>query len=501
MSFLNAMQTKDMFTENRMPTHSTSGSYLVDLFYRLGATRNESEEKIIEYFKKAFYEGDMDSALNSWKLALYGRDVRGGQGERRFFRIILHWMALNHPSFVERNLINVIEFGRWDDLFIIFDGDILIEDSYTPIRADLKEITADFILSALKKGDKLCAKWMPRENKKNGHIAKYLREQWKLTPKQYRQLLAGNTEVVENLMCKNDWKNINYEHVPSVAMNKYKTAFYKHDLDGMTNYVDAVKKGEKKINSSVLYPSDIVKTIMPTVHSHYSYSNTYGIYENTVIVTAGKELQDVAQIQWDALPNYVREGESFIPVVDTSGSMSGEPMINAVSLGLYLAERNVGPFKDAFITFSEKPELQVTKGTLHDRICQISGANWGGNTDLEAVFDLIITKAIESNVPQSDMPKNIIILSDMQFDQAVKVNNSALEMIKDKYRQAGYEIPKIVFWNLRNSYGVPTKSTEVGTILVSGYSPSMMKELFSAQTPIEMVMRIINSERYERITL
>lgn len=498
MKFLDAMQTKDTFTENRMPTHSTSGSYLVDLFFRLGATRDETDGKIIEYFEKAFYQENPDDALNALKLAFYGRDVRQGQGERRFFRIIIKWLAQNnHANVVIRNLDNIVEFGRWDDLLVVYEPSIITTHGLEVLR----ETVADYILAYLKGGDKLCAKWMPRENKKNTHIAKYLREQWNLTPKNYRQLLAGNTEVVENLMCKNDWKNINYEHVPSVAMNKYKTAFYRHDEDGMTNYVDAVKKGAKKINSSVLYPSDIVKTIMPTVYSTFSLRTSEGLYANKVIVNASKHEQEMAQIQWDALPNYVKEGESFIPVVDVSGSMSGEPMVNAVSLGLYLAERNIGPFKNAFITFSGSPELQISTGTLHDRICQVGGTSWGENTNLESVFDLILSKALESNVPQSEMPKNIIILSDMQFDQAVKSNQSAMEMIKTKYYNYGYELPKIIYWNLRNSYGVPAKSEEKGTVLVSGYSPSLMKEVLGMQTPLEMVMKIINSERYERITL
>lgn len=479
MSFITAMQSKDRLTENGMPTHSTSGNALVDLFYRLGATRNETDGKIIEFFEKAFYAGEPGDALNALRVAFYGRDVRGGQGERRFFRVILKWLASNnHTNVIWRNMNNIVEFGRWDDLLVVYEP----VAPTTPAHEILRTEVADFILSALLKRDKLCAKWMPRENKKNAHIAKYLREQWGLTPKDYRQLLAGNTEVVENLMCKNDWKNINYEHVPSVAMNKYKTAFFKHDLDGMTNYVDAVKKGEKKINSSVLYPSDIVHSLL----------NNWNRKQQDI---------DVAQVQWDALPNFVKEGETFIPVVDVSGSMQGQPLEVAVSLGIYLSERNKGPFKDAFITFSERPELQVLHGGLYDRMTQLNSAHWEMNTNLEAVFDLIVRKAVEANLPQEDMPKTVIILSDMQFDQAVHTNQTALQLIKAKYAGAGYEVPKVIFWNLRNSVGVPAKHDETGTLLVSGYSPSLMKEVLGAVTPLEMVMKIINSERYERITL
>lgn len=174
----------------------------------------------------------------------------------------------------------------------------------------------------------------------------------------------------------------------------------------------------------------------------------------------------------------------------------------ANSIAMYLSERNIGPFKDAFITFNQYPELHVLHGSLYDRLKQISQAPVGGNTNVEAVFELILRKATESNLPQSDMPQTIIILSDMQFDSCVKnPNQTAMQMIKSKYAGAGYEVPKVIFWNLRNSVGVPAKHNETGTILVSGYSPSLMKEVLGAVTPLEMVMKIINSERYERITL
>jgi hypothetical protein len=470
-NFLNVMQTNNILTENGMPTNSGSGSHLVDLFYRLGASRSEDQFAIINYFIPAFFEDKLDAL----KLAFYARDIREGQGERKFFRAVLAWLTIDHPEIVRKNIHNIPFYGRWDDLLEV----IAIGNS------ELKEEVADYILWNLKEHDALCAKWMPRENKKNAHIAYYLRKVWKLTPKQYRQLLVGNTKVVETLMCKKDWSSIKYDQLPSLAMNKYRKAFYRNDTDRFAKFVEAAKDGKVKINSSVLYPYQIVKSLSENYWSHPTQHEI-----------------DLAQAQWDNLPNYVREGENFIPVVDVSGSMSGQPLEVAVSLGLYLSERNIGPFKDAFITFSAIPQIQILKGNLHERIQQLSEAEWQMNTNLEAVFKLILGKAVANGLPKEDMPKTILILSDMQFDQCIQQpNNSALDTVKEMYSSFGYDVPKVVFWNLRNSFGVPTKANQSGTVLVSGFSPSIMKEILGSTTPIETVNKVINNPRYDRITL
>jgi hypothetical protein len=239
-------------------------------------------------------------------------------------------------------------------------------------------------------------------------------------------------------------------------------------------YLGAVKKGEKKIHAGAIFPSDIVAA--------------YWAGEN----------DDVLEEQWKALPNYVPEGQSFIPVCDVSGSMNGMPMYVSVALGIYLSERNVGPFKDGFITFSGRPTLQHLHGDLRSRIIQLARADWDMNTNLEAVFKLILDQGKKNGVAEEDMPENILIISDMQFDQCVnRPSDNAFEMIKRMYNEAGYHLPNVVFWNVRTSSGVPVKIDQSGAALVSGYSPSVMQSVLGGEmNPINVVMRVLESDRY-----
>lgn len=465
MDLFKAITTKDTFTENGMPTHSTSSNEVLDLFFKMGGWSRPSSD-VINQFVKAFYSND----LLTRKAMFYHRDIRGGQGRRDTFRQMFYWLCTNHPKSAIENLKNVVEFGRWDDVLVA-------------IGTSVESYALDLIASALKSGDQLCAKWMPRENKKHGNIAKLLASHLGLTPKQYRQLLAGNTHVVENFMCAKEWGGINYNHTPSMAVNRYRTAFWKHDATRFGAWLESLSKPEtkNKVNASAIYPHDIVRGY------RFSMSKDDALLEE----------------QWKALPNYMPTDGSkrILPVCDVSGSMNGEPMEVCVSLGLYLSERNVGPFKDGFITFSARPKLQLLKGNLRARIQQLSTAQWDMNTNLDAVFRLILSKAIENKVSESEMPTDILILSDMQFDSCVSHKGaSAMNMIRGMYKEAGYNLPNIIFWNLRTSSGVPVKFDESGTALVSGFSPSVMKGLLSgALTPIKMMLNVLESERYERV--
>lgn len=464
--FYKALTTGDVLTENGMPTNSTSSNAVLDLFFKIGGwNQAHSENEMISVFSKAFAVSP-DLAT---KCLFYNRDIRGGQGRRHTFRTLFRWLCIKHPEVAIKNLENVPFYGRWDDLFVAIDTKVW-------------HSVTDYILHALKDGDKLCAKWMPRENKSLGKLAKILMDAWELSPKKYRKLLAGNTEVVESLMCKRQWSKIDYNHVPSVAINKYRTAFYKRDGDRFPAWIESLSKPESgnKIHADAIYPHDIVKKVI---------SRSSGLLD----------------AQWKALPNYMPEGRKILPVCDTSGSMSmfdGEPMLVCVALGLYLSERNVGPFKDGFITFSDRPVLQMLHGSLSDRVRQLNSADWGYNTNLEAVFRMILAKATESKLAEEDMPDDILILSDMQFDQCVRVPGySALKMIRRMYETAGYRLPNVIFWNLRTSSGVPAKFDESGVALVSGFSPSIMKNLLGGNiTPIKMMLSVLESERYSRVS-
>jgi len=476
--FFNAITTADILTENGMATHSTSGSFVVDFFYRMAASRNgmglsrsahQMNVEIVKLFNSAWAE----DPLTTLRSLFYLRDVRGGQGERQIFRALFRRLCFCLPEIAIKNIPNIPYFGRWDDLFAGLE---------TPIE---KEVM-DFLLFSLKSGDKLCAKWMPRENKSLSIIAKMLMKYWGLTPREYRKLLAGNTEVVETLMCNREWEKINYEHVPSRAMYKYRKAFPKRDPERFAAYIEALQKGEKKVNASVLYPHEIVRKFL------------------------SGDLEDIEEKlleeMWKALPDFVGEG-SFITVNDVSGSMNGEPMEVSIALGIYLSQKNKSVFKDGFITFSGQPKLQYLKGSLRNKINSLGRAEWGYNTNLAAVFDLILNQAVRAGLVPEDLPSTILIISDMQFDQATgrNFNPTAYEMIEEKYKYLGYKIPRIVFWNVRNSSGIPGKADQKGVALVSGYSPSIMKYLLKGEldkfTPIQIVKDIVESPRYERVVL
>ena len=470
-SFLNAPQTRDALTENAMVTHSTSGSKVMDLFFSMGGSRQMDEIAILRLLSGAFVE----DALLTAKAMFYNRDIRGGQGERRSFRLMFRWLCDNQPEIAIKNLNNVPFYGRWDDLFAAVN---------TPVMAD----ALDCIAGALKAGDKLCAKWMPREGKSRGKDARVLREYLGLTPKQYRKLLAGNTQVVENFMCQREWGQIDYNHIPSVASNKYRHAFGRHDFDRYSAWLESLSKPESgnKIHADAIFPHTIVKGYI---------SDSYRSDIRGVDATL--------EAQWKALPDYVPDGASFIPVCDLSGSMQGEPMCVSASLGIYLSERNKGPFKDAFITFSRIPKLQTLSGSLRNRLEQMDLTAIAENTDLERVFKLILSKATESSVLPEDMPQTILIISDMQFDECMeRPNNTAMDMIKRMYEEHFYTVPNVVFWNVRTSSGFPVKITENGTALVSGFSPSIMKNLLTGEMrPDKVMLKTLLDPRYERVVI
>ena len=279
----------------------------------MGGSRQNSDEEILDWFKMAWSE----NKLLSLKAAFYNRDIRGGQGERRSFRIFCKWLAQNYPQAISKNLHLIPEYGRWDDLLILEN---------TPVE---KEAFA-LIFKALEEGNKLCAKWMPRENKKGGKITKKLREFAKITPKEYRELLSKNTSVVENLMCKNLWSEINYKSVPSIAQHKYRKAFFRHDEERYKEFLTKVIAGEEKIHASAIFPHDVIKPIL----------EGYLLWSRNKVKLSPKEILNI-QAQWQNLPDYFSETkQNILPVCDVSGSMNGLPLEVSVSLGLYCAERN-----------------------------------------------------------------------------------------------------------------------------------------------------------------
>lgn len=473
MEFLDALRQEDMVTENGMATNSTSLNACVDLFFNIGAMRGQDKQRLIATFSKAFNE-DPKRAM---KLLFWARDVRGGAGERQVFKDILVYLAENHDLVLKPNLHLIPEYGRWDDLLAL-SGTYLEKEAFTLI--------SDALIN--EKG--LCAKWMPRK----GVVAEKLRKFTGMSPKQYRKSLVGLTNVVETKMCARDWNSIDFGKLPSVASARYQKAFGKNAYESYSAYIASLVKGEAKINAGAVYPYDVITSLE-------------------------RGNATVANEQWKALPNYLEGANDMIlPVVDVSGSMStpagGSKTVTcmnvAISLGLYISERNVGPFKDAFITFSSKPQLQVLSGSLNDRYTQMSDSDWGMSTDLEATFKLILDQATKHKLSQDKMPNKILILSDMEFNSATGKgygreshwNPTAQQMIETLYADAGYKVPQIVYWNIQSrNGGVPVAFDTQGTALVSGFSPAIMTSLLGGdiESPQQIMDKTILSERYAQI--
>lgn len=477
MKFVDALRQEDVLTENGMSTNSTSLNACVDLFFNIGAMRGQDTSRLISNFSKAFNE-DPKRAM---KLLFWARDVRGGAGERQVFRDIMDYLAENHDLALKPNLHLIAEFGRWDDLL-------------TLIGTSLEKDALSLISDALKSENGLCAKWMPRK----GQTAEKLRAFLKLSPKQYRKTLVNLTNVVETKMCAKDWNSIDFGKIPSLASARYQKAFGRNAFEKYSAYIQSLQKGEAKINAGAVYPYDITKSLKR------------GNWE-------------VANEQWKALPNYMEgSNEMLLPLVDVSGSMETAAGNNknvtcldvAISLGLYISERNEGAFKDAFITFSSNPQLQVLSGSLKDRYAQMSSSDWGMSTNLEAAFKLILNQATKHNLSQDEMPSKLLILSDMEFDAATNSrgwysrdektewNPTAQQMIEKMYADAGYKIPQIVYWNIQSrNGGIPVKFDKTGTALVSGFSPAIMTSLIKGEitSPQQIMDQTILSERYSQI--
>ena len=476
-SLFNAINATANLTANGAVTNVSSLNKNTDLFFLAGASRGKD---ITSTFAGAMAE-DSEVAI---RVLEWARDARGGAGERDTFRKLFAYVLKTEPALASRLLVNVSTLGRWDDLFVVFG---------TPLEREALRLIAAGLKDASTQG--LCAKWMPRQGPEANKIRSYL----KLTPKEYRKLIVSLSNTVEQKMCAREWDGIVYPHVPSVAAARYQKAFLKHDPSGYADYKAKLESGEAKINASAVYPYDVIRSL-------------------------NNGDKTVANAQWKALPNYLEgSDENILSVVDVSGSMGGvfvsgsvTAMDVAISLGLYTSERMNGVFKDTFVTFSGSPQMVRVSGTLQQRYDQMARADWGMNTDIQKVFELILTAAKKHSIPQSEMPSKILILSDMEYDSCVTtgtkstsgrystggspVSVSAMGMIRDQYTAANYLLPQVVFWNLNSRAGnCPVTYNEAGTALVSGFSPSIVKSVLGGEemTPLSILLKTVMVQRYD----
>lgn len=475
-SFASAVQNQSARTTNGMRARKSTANACVDLFFKIGASRGKD---ITKDFAAAYAE-DSETAL---RIAAWARDARGGAGERELFRQILKYLEKTKVEDALRLMSKAPELGRWDDI-MVFESPFL------------KQMSFEMVKNALAEGNGLAAKWTPRKGKLAAELRSYL--DW--SPKFYRKRLVELTHVVEQKMCAKEWDSINFSHVPSVAAARYKKAFYRNATEAYSAYVAELVKDPKdrtvdvKVNAGAVYPYDVLKGVI-NLYMDARYNAT----ELGLVVS-----------QWEALENFVGDA-NVLALVDVSGSMScpagGRTSTSkvtcldvAVSLGLYVADKNKGKFKDTFLTFSGSPELLHLKGNVVQKAQQMVKSNWAMNTDLVKAMDKILRVAKEGGVPQEEMPEMLLIMSDMQFDQCARFDDTAMNMIRRKYEDAGYELPKIVFWNLNAADNVPVKYDTRGVALVSGFSPSIMKAVLSADTdqftPEAIMWKAIGNERY-----
>jgi hypothetical protein len=480
-------ETNFTLTENDAVARKTTGSDLLNFFSLAGALRERSEADIVNLFDIAFCE----NPRFAMKALFYFRDIRGGQGERRTFRVILKHLANDSSTrnWLKKNLSLIPEYGRWDDLFVLFN-------------TDLERNVVDLIVNQLNKdmrtpNPSILAKWLPSENassKESKYQALKLISYLGTSPRSYRKTLSSlrrKIDIVESKLSAGEWSDINYERVPSQANVLYRKAFHRHDGDRYRSFLEAVKKGEKTIKAGVLYPYDIVRKC-------FDHDCT----------------RDSLDALWNALPDYL-EGtqENAIVVTDTSGSMCSNnylPLSISVSLAIYAAERNKGVFHNKFITFSGSPELQTVKGrTIADKVRNLSKADWGMNTNVEAVFDLILNTAIKNHLRKDEMVKKIYVVSDMEFDSCAASNSASrglketlFQSIRRKYRNAGYDMPLLVFWcvNGRNNQH-PMSMDDRGFLNVSGASASIFTKLIKNEfaDAYSFMIDVLSSPRYEKV--
>lgn len=505
----NTLANETSCTENGAIGYKTSGKALLDLNFSVSSLRKATKETIEKKFSDAFFE----SPIICIKWLFFARDVRcNGLGERRLFKICLKWLANTRPEVVKKLIPLTAEFGRFDDLFCLENTSLwndVIDYIDNQITEDYKNVEAGKPVSLL-------AKWCPSINAsspKTVALAKKLCKALKLSEKEYRKMLSkirASLKVIEVDASAKNWSAIDYEKVPSMANLKYKNAFLRNDETRRREYLSKLDKGEAKINSSVAFPCDIVHNYVTKAKANYGYLYNY----NNI------QADSALEAMWKSLPDYAING-NVLCVCDSSGSMtttvSGSMTALDVcyALGIYCAEHCTGPFKDKYVTFSNRPQYidMSNAKSLIEKLKISYSHSEVANTNLEAVFDLVLQTAVDHNLKQEDIP-TLVILSDMEIDDGVDFGTRSysqnynarktalMEQIKKRYEAAGYNLPRTVWWNIASRSGtIPLQqNSETGIILCSGYSQNTFKMIASNKTdPYEVLLETLDVERYKVI--
>lgn len=502
--FLDAMKnlSNEKLTENGANALKSTKSALIDLFGTIGAMRTRDEKDIIVAFMKAYAE----DRLLAMKMLFYARDIREGLGERDLPKKIFNWLARNHKDDIEINLDLISEYGRWDDLYA-FAGTPLERVAFEKMKTQFDED-----LKNLKEGKNisLLGKWLKSQNTSSVEskrlarlTAKYFYpeiEDFNSRAAKYRKdvsKLRAKIEIVESQMSAKKWNEIKYDHVPSRAATLYRDAFTNHDGERYKQYLKDVSSGKSKINAGATYPYEIIRP----------YTKNCGW--SSLSLTVDETLEE----QWKALPNFVTDDKDFLIMADVSGSMSGLPMDVSISLAIYFAERNKGAYHGKIMTFESNPhfidipEVNSKTGaklTLADKVTLVNEIPWGGSTNLKGAFDMVLKAAINNNIKAEDMPKALVVITDMEIDSYGNNKPTFTSEMREKFSEAGYEMPTIVWWNVNARMDTfHAEYNDKSVRFISGCSASIFKSLCEnmGSTPEELMLMTLNSERYEKVKI
>lgn len=493
---LNGLPYNVSITENGAVGYKTSGSALVDINYMTSSLRKKYDDELFDMFKAAYYE----NPLYAWKWIFFLRDIRGGMGERNTFRRLLKKMADFRPKEVAILIPYIAEYGRYDDTWVLLDTGlkgVVLEMINTQLQEDIKNFLE-------KKPISLLAKWLPRRNASSHisrHYAKIIVDGLKIDDKTYNKMLVKlrkKLELVESYMCANQWSAINYNSVPSKANLLYRNAFLRHDSERRQKFLDDLKNGVEgvKINATTNFPHDIV----------HGYFETYwhGIL---------KPYDETLEQLWKNQKDTVQSAENIMVIQDGSGSMWRSIDDNssvraeqvAIALSVYFAERCSGQFHNKFMTFGERPRIVDISNcqNLRDKISHTLKNTDCSNTNIEAVFRLLLKTAIKNNMSQSDLPKTLLIVTDGEFDRMTcgRTDRAMFDEFAKNYEEYGYELPRLVFWNICSTTGtIPIRENKNGVALVSGYSVNIMNMVLNNELdPYKCLINQLNVERYQVI--
>lgn len=489
-------ETNMTYTENGAVTHESTLSACLDFFSTVGALRQQSEAEIVKRFAAAWCE-DRDLAM---KILFYARDIRGGLGERRTFRVILTWLAGNAPETLHKNLPCIAEYGRWDDLLVLLNTKSAEEAAAvlkTQFEADLAALESGHPVSLL-------GKWLPSVNASSRETvkqAKYLARTFGISDGAYRKALTAlrrQIQIIENNIRERDY-TFDYQVQPSRAMLKYRKAFLRNDPKRFLTFLNQVETGEAKINTGTLMPYDIVRPIL----------GAGGGWRRKEEETMSMEERRSLDVSWKNLPDFCGgRQEDALVVLDGSSSMymqpgTPRPADVAQSLAIYFAERNRGRFAGHFITFSDTPKLVEIKGAdIYEKVQYCRQFDDVCSTNLEAVFHLLLHTAVKNGLAQSDMPQTLYIISDMEFNMACdRADLTVFENAKLAFARWGLKLPKVVFWNVASRrMQTPVTGNEQGAVLVSGFTPAVFAMVMSGDvTPYRYMMDVLGRTRYETI--